>query len=223
MMGMAGEDYSTLETIKRTGGVRPEATWGANLRAAQDNARLARRLGIGLVTFHAGFIPHEAGPERQAMIQRLRMMVDHFDDHGVRVAFETGQETAETLLEALHELDRPQAGVNFDPANMILYGMGDPVAALDRLAPRVVQIHIKDATPSPTPGQWGHETRAGDGAVDWKRFFDTVRTRGLGADLVIEREGGEGRDADVRAAAEMVARHGFAGEVRGGVRGSGHE
>ena len=83
MMATAGEDYSTLESIARTGGVRPDATWGANLRAAQSNARLARRLGINLVTFHAGFIPHERGPERVVMIRRLRSMVDVFDDCGV--------------------------------------------------------------------------------------------------------------------------------------------
>jgi L-ribulose-5-phosphate 3-epimerase len=210
MMGMAGEDYSTLESIRRTGGVRPQATWGENLRAAQANARLARRLGIGLVTFHAGFIPHDSGPERRAMIERLRMMIDHFDDCGVRVAFETGQESADTLLEALGELNRPHAGVNFDPANMILYGMGDPVAALKRLASRVVQLHIKDAVPTRQAGEWGDEVPAGRGAVCWAELFDAVRSCGLAADLVIEREAGEGRDADIAAARDLLAKAGFA-------------
>lgn len=207
MMGMAGEDYSTLESIRLTGGVRPHGTWGRNIRAAQENARLARRLGIGLVTFHAGFIPHAPGEERRLMIERLRMIVDHFDDCGVRVAFETGQESAQTLLHALEELARPHAGVNFDPANMILYGMGDPVEALASLAPRVVQVHVKDAQPSPTPGRWGSEVRAGTGAVDWRGFFRVLRSRGLGVDLVIEREAGETRDADIVAARELIAAH----------------
>jgi sugar phosphate isomerase/epimerase len=224
MMGMVGEDYSTLESIKRTGGVRQQATWGENLRAAEENARLARRLGVGLVTFHAGFIPHDAGDERRTMVERLRMMIDHFDDCGVRVAFETGQESAETLLQALEELHRPHAAVNFDPANMILYGMGDPVAALEMLAPRVIQIHIKDAVPCGKAGEWGREARAGDGKVDWKRFFETVRARGLAADLVIEREGGEGRDADIAAARDLLIRHGFGSDTGGdGVGVSRHE
>lgn len=218
MMGMAGEDYSTLDSIKRTGGVRSHATWGCNIRAAQENARLARRLGIGLVTFHAGFIPHEAGEDRRLMIERLRMIVDHFDDCGVRVAFETGQESADTLMHALDELARPHAGVNFDPANMILYGMGDPVESLAKLAPRVVQVHVKDAMPTTTPGQWGSEVRAGTGAVDWGGFFRVVRSHGLGADLVIEREAGEQRETDIVAACELISSHLSVG-VGGGGRG----
>jgi len=223
MMAMIGEDYSTLETIKLTGGVREDAAWDENLRACEGNARLARRLNIPLVTFHAGFIPHERGRGRDTMIDRLRMLTDRFDDHGIRVAFETGQETADTLVDALDELDRPHAGINFDPANMILYGMGDPppAAALARLAHRVVQVHIKDATPTSTPGTWGTEVRAGSGAVDWKAFVKAFRAAGLAADLVIERESGENRDADIAAAVELLARHGYGSSVSGG--GPWHE
>lgn len=204
MMSMSGEDYTTLETIRNTGGVRPDATWTNNLDAARVNARLARRLGLSLVTFHAGFIPQQHGPDRDRMIDRLRQIVDVFDDAGVRVGFETGQETAQTLMETLTALDRPHAGVNFDPANMLLYGMGDPVAALSLLAPRVVQIHIKDAMPSPTPGVWGDETPAGNGAVDWTRLLRVVVQSGLGVDLLIERESGEKRFDDIRRARDLV-------------------
>ena len=205
MMEMAGEDYSTLDTIKRTGGVRPDATWPENLAAASKNAELARRLGIDLVTFHAGFLPHDAAdPERATLMQRLRDLADAFGERGVRVAFETGQETAQTLLEALDELDHDNIGVNFDPANMILYGMGDPVDALRRLSPYVAQVHIKDALPTGTPGTWGSEVVAGTGAVDWSAFFAVLAEKLPDVDLLIEREAGESRVEDVRAAAAMV-------------------
>ena len=207
MMAMAGEDYSTLDSIARTGGVRPDSTWGANLRAAEANADLARRLGISLVTFHAGFIPHAPAPERGRMIRRLRQMVDVFDARGVRIAFETGQESADTLLAALDELDRPHVGVNFDPANMILYGMGDPAAALEKLAGRVVQVHIKDALPTDKPGTWGREMAAGSGAVDWTRFFDTLAAHRLACPLIIERESGQGRLDDARKAITLITQH----------------
>lgn len=208
MMGMKGEDYSTLASIAATGGVRSDEHWPANLAAAQRNARLAARVGLRLVTFHAGFIPHDpTDPSRGTMLARLREIIDVFADHAVRVGFETGQETADTLLHALDELDRPHAGVNFDPANMILYGMGDPVAALERLAPRVVQIHIKDARPTSTPGTWGTETPVGQGSVDWKAFFAVVRARGLPVPLMIEREAGGRRTDDIRAAAALARTH----------------
>lgn len=206
MLATVGEDYSTLATIAATGGVRPDATWPATLTRAARVAELAGHQGIRLVTFHAGFIPHDArDPEREVLLERLRTVIDLFAARGVRVAFETGQEEADTLLSALEDLRRPDAGVNFDPANMILYGMGDPVAALRKLKPWVRQVHIKDALPSPTRGQWGREVVVGAGAVDWRGFFDVLRSIARPLDMVIEREAGATRIEDVRRAAEVVA------------------
>src|SRR5690606_27919335 len=112
MMAMAGEDYSTLASIARTGGVRPNETWPANLDHARAIASLAAEHGIALVTFHAGFIPeHSADPERRTLLDRLRAIADLFAQRGLKLAFETGQENADTLLEALNALDRPNVGV----------------------------------------------------------------------------------------------------------------
>ena len=205
MMGMEGEDYSTLDTIRRTGGVVPDEHWPANLAAARDNARLARELGLDLVSFHAGFLPEEPGPQRTRLIGRLRELVDVFSLEGVRTAFETGQEHAETLAAFLDELDRDGAGVNFDPAIVILYDVGEPIAALERLAPWVRQIHVKDARRTQTPGTWGEEVPAGLGDVDWDRFFDVIGERRIDVDLVIEREAGDERVADVARARELVS------------------
>lgn len=208
MMEMVGEDYSTLESIRRTGGVVPDATWEANLAAAEANARIAEELGITLVTFHAGFIPHDpADPRHGVLAERIRRVARVFAGHGVRVALETGQETADTLADLLTELGDTGVGVNFDPANMILYGMGDPVKALRRLAPWVRQVHIKDAVASERPGEWGTEVPVGEGDVDWAAFFDALRAAELRVDLVIEREAGERRIEDVRRAREVVERY----------------
>ena len=206
MMGTAGEDYSTLATIRATGGVRPDEHWEANRRAASANAELARALGLELVSFHAGFLPEERGAERAKLVARLREVVDRFAEHGVRAAFETGQERAETLLAFLEELDRPAAGVNFDPANMLLYDMGDPIEALDALAPWVRQIHVKDARRTQTRGAWGEEVTAGTGEVDWQAFFELLARRKIAVDLMIEREAGSDRIGDIRTARALVQR-----------------
>lgn len=206
MMGTVGEDYSTLETIARTGGIRPDTTWPANLANARENAAIAQRLGLRLITFHAGFLPHHRGDiERTRMLDRLRQIADVFGSCNVQVAFETGQENADTLVDVMQELNHPNTGVNFDPANMILYGMGEPVAALHKLATYVRQIHIKDAIPTSVAGTWGQEVAAGTGAVAWPQFFDLVKTS-LNVNLAIEREAGDTRIADIQAARELVAR-----------------
>lgn len=205
MMAFKGEDYSTLDSIRATGGVRLDEHWEENLRAAEANAIFAQRFGMSLVTFHAGFLPERPGdPLRAVMLDRLAKVVAAFRARNVRVAFETGQETAETLLEVLDNL--PGVGVNFDPANMILYGMGDPVAAFRLLARRVLQVHIKDALPAPKPGLWGTEVPVGQGAVDWPAFLAAVRELRPGIDLMIEREAGEDRIADAAAARALVLR-----------------
>ncbi|MEY2794332.1 MAG: 3-dehydroshikimate dehydratase [Planctomycetota bacterium] len=209
MLETVGEDYSTLETIRVTGGVVPDATWHATRARAAEVAKVAGRHGIRLITFHAGFIPHEAGAERDGLFARLREIAAIFRAEGSRIAFETGQESAETLAHALDALGDESIGVNFDPANMILYGMGDPVAAVRALAPRIAQVHIKDALPTATPGTWGSEVRVGTGAVDWKAFLAAIERVPATIRLAVEREAGDDRVGDIRAALALL------GSIRG--------
>lgn len=207
MMACKNEDYTTLESIEHTGGVRLDSTWADNLEAAHENAKIAHQLGLSLVTFHAGFLPKDhATPERAILIDRINAVVDEFSAKGIHVALETGQETAETLVGVLKEINRPELGVNFDPANMILYAKGEPIPSMQALAPWIRQVHIKDALPARTPGTWGEEVRAGTGAVNWREFLGVVRELDRPIDLVIEREAGEQRIADVTAAREMLDR-----------------
>lgn len=205
MLGTVGEDYSTLESIRRTGGVVPDATWPETWKNIQADAQLAQRMGLTLVTFHAGFLPHEeSDPSLATLLARLRQIADLFAARRISIGLETGQEAAGTMAAFLKKLDRPNAGVNFDPANMILYDKGDPVAALRTLGPWLRQCHLKDAVRTKTPGTWGEEVRLGTGQVDWKGFFRTLRAVGFKGDLCIEREAGKERVADIRAAREYV-------------------
>lgn len=201
MFGCVGEDYSTMESIRRTGGVVPDRTWDDNWRNIQRTADIASRLGLRLVSFHAGFLPH-GGDSKEALklFQRMRQIADLFAAHQIDVALETGQETAETLREFLKRLDRKNVGVNFDPANMILYGKGDPIAALQILSPWLKQCHIKDARKSKKAGTWGEEVVAGTGEVNWRDFFQTLREKQFAGFCAIEREAGNQRIQDIRAA-----------------------
>jgi sugar phosphate isomerase/epimerase len=94
--------------------------------------------------------------------------------------------------------------VNFDPANMILYEKGDPIAALRTLAPRLKQCHLKDATKTKQPGAWGVEVAVGTGEVDWKGFFNVIEQIQFQGFFCVEREAGSQRVADIRAARQFV-------------------
>jgi sugar phosphate isomerase/epimerase len=205
MFGTLGEDYTTLETIKRTGGLVPDEHWEQNWRNIQTTVAIARRYGLNLVTFHAGFLPHEeSDPSFAKLLDRIARVADLFAAHKIDLGFETGQETAETLAAFLTKLNRPNVGVNFDPANMILYDKGDPIVALRTLGPWLKQCHIKDANRTKTPGTWGEEVTAGTGQVDWPAFFRTLGELGFTGNLCIEREAGAQRVADIAAARQLV-------------------
>lgn len=205
MFGTVGEDYTTMESIRRTGGVVPDEHWEQNWRNIQDIARIASDLGLKLMTFHAGFLPHEeSDPQFAKLLDRITRIADLFAAKGIDLGFETGQETAETLGIFLTKLNRPSVGVNFDPANMILYDKGDPIAALRALGPWLKSCHLKDAIKTKVPGTWGREVTVGTGEVDWKAFFRVLDELKFTGDLCIEREAGNQRVADIKAAREFV-------------------
>ena len=205
MFGCVGEDYSTLETIRITGGIAPDSTWVQNRKNIAATATLARDLGLKLVTFHAGFLPHdEQAPDFARMLTRLREVADLFRAVGIVLGLETGQETAPVLVQLLRKLDRDNVGVNFDPANMILYDKGDPIEALRTLGAWIRQVHIKDAVRTKQTGTWGQEVPAATGEVNWREFFDTLSELNFSGAAVIEREAGNQRVVDIRAAKQMV-------------------
>jgi len=207
MFGCTGEDYSTPITIRHTGGIAPDTTWEQNWRNIQATLDVAHALELKLVTFHAGFLPHDPNdPAFTKLKDRLARIADLFGGLGIEVGFETGQEDAVTLRTFLEKLNRPNVGVNFDPANMILYDKGDPIQALRTLGPWLKQCHIKDALRTTVPGTWGQEVVVGTGQVDWRAFFQTLDEQKFGGDLCIEREAGDQRVADIRAGREYLER-----------------
>src|SRR5688500_4834126 len=117
---------------------------------------------------------------------------------------ETGQERADELLTFLEDLRGAGATnvfVNFDPANMILYGAGDPIAAVRTLGPHVRHVHVKDGTASSAPGrEWGAEVPFGTGEVDVKAFLSALKSVGYAGPLAIERAAGDDGMGDVKTA-----------------------
>ena len=169
-------------------------------------AEIANELNLKLVTFHAGFLPHEElDPNFKKLMSRIEQIAELFSKKNIDLGFETGQETADTLKLFLEKLNRPSVGVNFDPANMILYSKGDPIEALNTLSPFLKQCHIKDATTTKEPGTWGEEVIVGTGEVDWPAFFTSLQELGFEGDCCIEREAGDQRIIDIKTASEFVS------------------
>jgi L-ribulose-5-phosphate 3-epimerase len=205
MFGCIGEDYSSLDAIRVTGGIVPDETWEGNWANITAVADLAASLGVTLVSFHAGFLPESPDdPSYAKLTERIRQIATLFGEKGIKLALETGQEEAPVLKAFLDTLGEPNVGVNFDPANMILYAKGDPVAAVKVLMPYLMQVHVKDALPTAEPGTWGSEVVVGTGAVDWDAFLGALDDGGFEGAMCIEREAGDNRVGDICAGREFI-------------------
>ena len=125
-----------------------------------------------------------------AVREMVRRICDHCAAYGQSFTLETGQEPANVLLEFFKDVDRANLGINFDPANMILYGTGDPVEALGVLAKHVISVHAKDGNWPPTdkPGLLGSEQPLGQGSVGMERFVAKLKEIGYTSSINVERE-----------------------------------
>jgi sugar phosphate isomerase/epimerase len=206
MIGYPGEDYTTPQTIQRTGGFGDAARRTERLATFRRAAEETAELGLEILLSHAGFIPEEGDPARSSFLDCLRSAAEIAGRNGVIFAMETGQETARLLRETLDELDSDSLGVNFDPANMILYDMGDPIEAISILGPDIVHVHAKDARRTAVKGAWGSEVPLGDGEVGMEAFVRALDAAGYDGPLCVEREVGTQaeRVRDIRRGIEVL-------------------
>ena len=188
--GFDGESYADIPSVRRTVGLVPPATRAARTAELKEIADFAAKLQVAAVGLHLGFVPHDAGAaDYRAIVELTRGIADHCDGNHQALHLETGQEPVEILIRFLDDVGRQNLFVNFDPANMILYGAGEPLDALGELGGRVHSVHCKDAVWSDTPGDsWGRETPLGEGDVDFPAFLATLDRIGYIGPLTIERE-----------------------------------
>lgn len=201
MVSFPQEDYSTLESIKKTGGIGPDKDWEGNRKRFLEGLKATAELGVRHLSMHAGFIDHRDPEYARKFTDRIRCLADAAQEKEILLLLETGQEIAEELRHFLKELNHPAIRVNFDPANMILYGKGDPIEAVEILGPWIEHVHIKDAIRTKKPGTWGTEVPWGEGEVGGEAFLRVLKRIGFRGVLAIERESGKDRLKDIRLAA----------------------
>ena len=206
--GFRGESYASIPTCARTVGYVPAASRREREQRTYEVSDFARALGIPGLATHIGCLPHDSGAaDYAAVLELVRRVCDHCAANGQTFALETGQEPASELLDFLRAADRPNLGINFDPANMILYGSGEPLEALEALRDHILTVHCKDGKWPETPGEWGCETPLGEGAVGMERYVEALRGIGYAGPLTIEREiVGEEQREDIRRAVALLNR-----------------
>jgi L-ribulose-5-phosphate 3-epimerase len=182
-----GENYQDQNTVRATVGYAPADLLQARLAYTRKCIDFASALGVKIVTFHVGFIPsNSSDPTYQRMLKGVSEVAAYGSKHNVAVALETGQETGEELLRFIQQIKETRVAVNFDTANLVLYGKDDPPHALRVLLSRVTSVHVKDGLLPASPSELGEEVRLGEGKAQVKECLRILQHANFRGPLVIE-------------------------------------
>lgn len=210
--GFEGESYADIATTAKTVGLVPEATRAERAKEMKKVSDFATLLKCNTIGLHIGFVPERNTASYKDLLAVTQDILDHAKKNGQNVHLETGQESADHLLEFLHDVNRPNLFINFDPANMILYGTGNPIEALKKVGKYVRSVHCKDAKWAPVDVRgkaWGQEVPLGDGDVGMEAYLKTLKEIGYQGPLTIEREIAHDRakqKADIGTASALLQR-----------------
>jgi sugar phosphate isomerase/epimerase len=198
--GWAGPSSWTFTEGPTTLGIVPPQYRKERVEGLKRWADFAAQIGTAAIITHCGFIPENmTDPEFAPVVEAIREVAQHCKERGIGFWFETGQETPVVLLRVIERIGLDNLGINLDPANLILYGKGNPIDALDVFGSYVRNVHVKDGL-YPTDGDHlGKEVPPGEGKVRFPEFIRRLKEIGYDGDLIIEREiSGEQQERDIR-------------------------
>lgn len=201
-----GESYADIPTVQRTVGFIPRETRAEREVRTRAVIDFAAALGVRSFGCHVGCIPADRNdPDYKDVLELVRRVADYAATFGMTFCLETGQEPAGELLAFFEDAGRGNLKINFDPANMVLYGSGEPISAFRLLRKHVVSCHGKDGDwPDPAkPGSLGTERPLGEGSVNIPKFMAALRETGFTGPVCVE-SGVHGEEQRWQALARAV-------------------
>ena len=202
VVGGPGKEEWDFYNGPLTIGLVPRETRAARIAHIKKASDFTKECGIAAVQTHCGFIPENPNdPLYGETVAAMREVVGYCKNNAQNFRYETGQETPITLVRAMHDVGLENQGVNFDLANLILYGKANPVDAIEILGPHVQGIHAKDGMWPTNPRELGQEVPIGKGRVDFPRVIERLKKINYRGAVTIEREiSGAEQLRDVREA-----------------------
>ena len=172
-------------------GIIPSATRDARIQALKMSTNIAMAARVPAIHTHCGFIPEDPNdPIYPQAVAAVKEVASYCKERDIYLLCETGQETPITLLRLIEDVGTGNVFVNLDVANLILYGKGNPVDAMDVVGTLVRGIHAKDGLFPTNPRELGRETPIGQGKVDFLRIFEQLKRVNYRGSMMIEREVG---------------------------------
>jgi sugar phosphate isomerase/epimerase len=206
VVGGPGKEVWDFYQGPLTIGLVPRATRAARIARIKSASDFAKECGVAAVQTHCGFIPENPNEELyKETVAAMREVGEYCRRNGQNFRYETGQETPITLVRAIQDVGLDNQGVNFDLANLIMYGKANPVDAIEILGPYVQGIHAKDGLWPTNPKDLGEEVAIGKGKVDVPRIIARLKELKYSGAVTIEREiSGAQQMEDVRGAKEYL-------------------
>lgn len=216
------ESYADIEEIAATGGYGYERLDAPQIVAERieltkqhiDLAKYLQEQGVmssekAVLTTHAGFFHRQE--KREQIKNAVCEIVRYCQEKDAYFAIETGSEEMTDLIGFIKEVETEtgihgRLGINYDPANFLMYGTQDPLEALkvlkqDDNKKYLFGVHIKDAKGDivgEAKGSWkGEEEPFGKGCVDFAKTLPLLHELGYRDHLIVEREGGNTRMRDI--------------------------
>jgi L-ribulose-5-phosphate 3-epimerase len=189
VVGFPGPEVYDFYQGPETIGFVPRQWRAARIEASKKASDFAKQLGIPAIQGHCGFIPENPNePLYKEVVEAVREVAGYARRNGQSLRYETGQETPITMLRAIQDVGLDNQGVNFDCANLIMYGKANPVDALDVIGKYVQGVHAKDGLWPTNPKELGEEVPIGKGKVDFPRVIQKLRALNYQGAITIERE-----------------------------------
>ncbi len=189
VVGGPGKEVWDFYQGPLTIGLVPRETRAARIAHIKKASDFAKQCGIPAVQTHCGFIPENPNdPVYKETVAAMREVAAYCKRNGQNFRYETGQETPITLVRAIQDVGMDNQGVNFDLANLILYGKANPTDAIELLRPYVQGVHAKDGMWPTNPKELGQEVPIGKGKVDFPRIITRLKELNYRGAITIERE-----------------------------------
>lgn len=165
-----------------------------------------KKYGIKYFACHVGFLPEERGEFYQKFISDMKLLAKFAAANDQVFMFETGTETVAELKQMIEDIDEPNVGINFDPANLLYYAKDDPAKMVDELAQYIRVVHCKDANPPADGAKYGKETVLGKGSTNFCTLLKRLQNGGFSGPLIIERELplGPEQEKDIAEAVQLI-------------------
>jgi len=175
-----------LSSPNRFGGFDDPEGLEERIQKTKKALELSVEMESPIVTTHPGRIPEDkSDPRYKIIFNSVREIATFAEDIGAYFCIETGMEPAKILKNFILEIGSEGLKVNFDPANLLRFGVSEVINGVKILGPWIVHTHAKDYNPKTKLAT------VGKGLVPWKEYLRELRNQGYNGWLVLEDETGK--------------------------------